>query len=200
MNDNEVGLDQLPEEAIRVEEALEALGEDSGAMSLSELNGFLAGIITCPEQIPPSEWLPEIWGQEGQEGKSPFETPADVQAFTDKVMAYYNSLIKELGELSFAPIYDMDEETEEVIWEIWTFGFTRAFDLRPESWEAYLESEEEEASEAMMQLIGLIAVAVPDPESEEPLSPEDIEEIQEAAPDMIPYAVTALYHAGKQLH
>jgi len=34
-------------------------------MMLSELDGFLAGIIVCPELLMPSEWMPMIWGEDG---------------------------------------------------------------------------------------------------------------------------------------
>lgn len=33
-------------------------------MTLSELDGFLAGILASPELIPPSEWIPCIWGDD----------------------------------------------------------------------------------------------------------------------------------------
>jgi len=34
--------------------------EDDG-MALSELDGFIAGLLVCPEMIMPSEWLPLVW-------------------------------------------------------------------------------------------------------------------------------------------
>src|SRR3954470_23245190 len=36
---------------------------DNG-MALSDLDGFLTGILVGPELIIPSEWLPHIWGGE----------------------------------------------------------------------------------------------------------------------------------------
>ncbi|WP_408906108.1 UPF0149 family protein [Nguyenibacter vanlangensis] len=41
------------------------------AMLLSELDGFLAGVIVCPEMILPSEWLPVALDpdEEGDPGK-----------------------------------------------------------------------------------------------------------------------------------
>src|SRR4051794_4653362 len=37
-------------------------------MQLSELDGFLAGIVVGPELIPPSVWLPIVWGGEAEPG------------------------------------------------------------------------------------------------------------------------------------
>ena len=36
-------------------------------MLLEELDGFIAGPLVCPELIMPSEWLPVVWGSEGDE-------------------------------------------------------------------------------------------------------------------------------------
>ena len=33
-------------------------------MLLSELDGFLAGVIVCPDLIMPSTWMPAIWAGE----------------------------------------------------------------------------------------------------------------------------------------
>ena len=47
----------------QLSDALLDLGED--AMVLEELDGFVAGILVCPEMIPPSDWLPLVWNSEG---------------------------------------------------------------------------------------------------------------------------------------
>ena len=33
-------------------------------MDLSELDGFLAGLVAGPEAVPPEEWLAEVWDNE----------------------------------------------------------------------------------------------------------------------------------------
>ena len=48
----------------QLEYELLALGDD--AMLLEELDGFIAGLLVCPELIKPSEWLPVVWGSEGK--------------------------------------------------------------------------------------------------------------------------------------
>jgi len=42
----------------QLEQHLAALPEE--AMLLSELDGYLAGVLVCPDMILPSEWLPPI--------------------------------------------------------------------------------------------------------------------------------------------
>jgi uncharacterized protein len=38
---------------------------DEGGMLLSEFDGLCAGVIVCPDLIPPSEWMPLVWGAAG---------------------------------------------------------------------------------------------------------------------------------------
>ena len=45
-----------------LEDALDALPQDGLPMGISELNGFLTGVLLSPEQIMPSDWVPVIWG------------------------------------------------------------------------------------------------------------------------------------------
>jgi uncharacterized protein len=55
-------------------------------MGLSDLDGFLTGIVVGPELILPSEWLPIVWG-----GKEPeFETDAEMRIVLGTIMGRYN--------------------------------------------------------------------------------------------------------------
>jgi yecA family protein len=45
-------------------------------MLLEELDGFIAGVLVCPEVIPPSEWLPVVWGQTDDQTAPDFDTVA----------------------------------------------------------------------------------------------------------------------------
>jgi uncharacterized protein len=46
-----------------VHEILERFG-DKRAMNLEQIDGFLAALVCGPEDIPQSEYLPEIWGDD----------------------------------------------------------------------------------------------------------------------------------------
>jgi uncharacterized protein len=45
----------------RVCEILDRFG-DKRAMNLEQIDGFLAALVCGPDDIPQSEYLPEIWG------------------------------------------------------------------------------------------------------------------------------------------
>lgn len=55
----------LPRDMERLDDALLALSVvDAEPMLISELDGFLAGILVCPELVMPCEWLPVVLGRE----------------------------------------------------------------------------------------------------------------------------------------
>jgi hypothetical protein len=45
----------------QLDEELLALGEET--MLLEELDGFIAGLLVCPDLIKPGEWLPIVWNR-----------------------------------------------------------------------------------------------------------------------------------------
>jgi uncharacterized protein len=64
LNDEE--LDQLSDFLLdRVDEKRdEEEGFNCGIIDVSELDGFLTAIVSGPNAIPPSIWLPVVWGDE----------------------------------------------------------------------------------------------------------------------------------------
>lgn len=104
----------------------EVVSED--AMLLGELDGFLAGIIICPELIRPGEWLPLIWG----EHPPAFTSDAQAQQVHDLVLGHYNGIIRQLNRGRYEPVFEIDID-DSPLWELWIEGFARAIDLRPGS-------------------------------------------------------------------
>jgi uncharacterized protein len=108
----------------RLELYLDELGDD--AMLLSELDGYLAGVIVCPEMISPSEWLPQVWG----EGHV-FQSPEEAQELLPIIMALYNDIARAIGRpRNYVPRLEADMDGSP-LWELWASGFGRALDLRP---------------------------------------------------------------------
>jgi uncharacterized protein len=54
-------MQNIPRRLKLLEKKLASLPIDSDTMLVSELDGFVAGILVCPDVIMPSEWLPLIW-------------------------------------------------------------------------------------------------------------------------------------------
>ena len=62
-------MQSIPRRLKLLEKKLASLPIDSDAMLVSELDGFLAGLLVCPDLIMPGEWLPLVWG--GDEDTAP---------------------------------------------------------------------------------------------------------------------------------
>jgi uncharacterized protein len=162
----------------------DAISDD--AMLLSELDGFLAGVVVSPALIKPSEWLPVVWGGEGPV----FESEQQAQSVIDLIMGHYNDIIRQLDRGEYGPVYDFDPD-DNVVWETWIEGFWHAVLLRPEDWLAYYETDDEDLQRAVFVLTRLQEIT--DAAEPEPL--EIDEELEELAPDLIPDAVQTLHRA-----
>ena len=142
----------------QLENELLALGEE--AMLLEELDGLVAGVLVCPEMIPPSEWLSVVWGQTADEAAPVFDTADHLNKVLTLVMAHYNDVAKRLFEKpeSYAPYFAIDDRNGDVLWELWIEGFEKAVKLRPAAWRPLLDANVETAK-AMSGLLTLADVA-----------------------------------------
>ena len=86
-------MSRADEELDRLADLLNGIPVERDGMTLSELDGYVAALIVCPEMIPPSEWLSVVWGGEG--------AVADIEEAEEligAVMGHYNRLARELAE------------------------------------------------------------------------------------------------------
>jgi uncharacterized protein len=106
------------------------------SMGLSDLDGFLTGIVVGPELIPASEWLPVIWG--GEEPQ--FQTETEMRTVLSTIMDRYNEIAACLSSDpdDFEPIFWAGPEGE-VIASDWAGGFLDAVALRPQRWKPLIE-------------------------------------------------------------
>src|SRR3954454_19135011 len=119
-------------------------------MVLSDLDGFLTGILVGPELIMPSEWLPHVWG-----GEAPaFENEEQARLILSTIMARYNEIARALdGEPSdLDPVFWEDREGTVIAGD-WVEGFHEAIGLRPEAWTALVQDKE--ASPLLIPILAL---------------------------------------------
>jgi len=171
-------MQNIPRHLKLLEKKLASLPADSEAMLVSELDGFLAGILICPELIMPSEWLPLVWGDE--EDAPVFENAKQAEQLVGLVMEHYNATVSDLRSGRYAPVFEVDTRHDDTLWELWIEGFEAAMQLRPDSWAAPLRGSEE-ARIALNGLVMLIDIA----HGESDLPEKEIQELTEQAPDLI---------------
>jgi uncharacterized protein len=166
-----------------LENELLALGME--AMLIEELDGFVAGLLVCPELIPPSEWLPFVWGTD--DAAPAFDDLDHANRVLRLIMEHYNLvasiLMRDPG--AYAPLLPVDDRNGDIIWEVWIEGFETAVKLRPKAWKRMLDADAETA-EAMAGMLALAAWAADDESVQ--AKPDDLDEM---APDLIaPWIVT----------
>jgi uncharacterized protein len=179
----------IPRRVKLLNKQLAALPDDNDPMLVSELDGYLAGIVVCPDLITPSEWLPLVWGGGGEDAAPVFENTRQAETLIGLIMEHYNAIADVLYRRPghYAPIFDVDTRHNEVLWELWMEGFEAAMQLRPDAWRSRLTIDED-TRVALAGLVTLAAIA----RGESPLPKARIDELTEQAPDLIPYWVEVL--------
>lgn len=115
--------------------------EDSpeDCLLLSDLDGFLTGILCAPELIPPSEWLPIVWGSE-----NPKVADADWHMVAIKaVFARYDAIADALNSEppTLEPVFWQAREGHVIAMD-WCEGFMQAVQLRTGKWDELLQTEQ----------------------------------------------------------
>jgi uncharacterized protein len=173
-------MQNIPRRLKLLEKKLASLPIDSDAMLVSELDGFLAGILVCPDLIMPGEWLPLVWGSDEDEAPV-FENARQAEQLVGLVMEHYNATANDLHSGCYAPVFEVDARHDETLWELWIEGFETAMQLRPDSWADILKGDEK-ARMALTGLVMLIDIA----HAESDLAEQEVQELTEKAPDLIP--------------
>jgi uncharacterized protein len=151
-------------------------------MGLSDLDGFLTGIVVGPELIKPSEWLPVIWAG----GEPEFETEAEMRTVLGTIMGRYNEIAACFNSDpdEFDPIFWEGPEGE-VIASDWAGGFLDAVALRPMAWKPLVENDSAGVLMAPLFLLN-DDIKIAD-------SVTDENELLAEASDMIPTCVAGIH-------
>ena len=148
----------IPRRLTLLEKKLDELADDCDPMVVSQIEGYLAGIIVCPDLIMPSEWLPLIWDTENDGDGPVFQSAKQAEKLMGLVMEHYNATIADIDAGRYAPVFDVDTRNDKVMWELWIDGFETAMALRPRSWSVYLGSDDG-ATAAIAGLLSLADIA-----------------------------------------
>ena len=152
------------------------------SMGLSDLDGFLTGVVVGPELIMPSEWLPVIWG-----GTEPeFETQEEMRTVLGTIMGRYNEIAACFNSdpEEFDPIFWEGPEGE-VIASDWASGCLDAVALRPQAWKPLVEDDRSRILMAPLFLLN------GDIELEDGAVGED--ELLAEASDMLPTCISGIH-------
>ena len=171
----------------QLDEELLDLGEET--MLLEELDGFIAGLLVCPDLIKPGEWLPIIWNRDGEDQQPAFDDLDHANRVLGLIMEHYNSVARTLMERSerYSPLFSVDTRNSDTLWELWIEGFEKAVKLQPAAWQKLLNADAGTAA-AMRGMMRLADVAC----GEQHLPRRDRDTMNATAPDNIARWVVTL--------
>jgi uncharacterized protein len=162
------------------------------SMGLSDLDGFLTGIVIGPELIMPSEWLGVIWGDDSPK----FRDAKEAQSILTAVMSLYNEIVR--GFQNDPPILEpifWETDDGKVIAADWAEGFHDAIKLRPAAWQALFIDDDDKGSELLRPI--LILCSDGSGGSLLKIDPSDEHELMVKATDEIVSSVIAIYEFWK---
>ena len=147
-------------------------------MTVGELDGFVTGLLVHPELVPPSEWLPVVWGSDTE-----FESIKKAEGTVAALIGHYNRVARTLAyePENYGPALEVDEATDEVFWIAWIRGFEQAMGLRPGAWERIQRSDELDVTEAVEVIHSLYAAA----DGTSKLTEEGLDLLDSMAPTLI---------------
>ncbi|MBM6583917.1 UPF0149 family protein [Microvirga sp. BT689] len=114
---------------------------DEHAMNLEVLDGFFAALICGPAVVPPSDYLPEIWGGEMADEEA-FSSQEQLKDFLDLLMRHWNVVADTLqsGDVHLPLL--LEDEHGIALANDWAQGFMRGMALRREDWADLLDDED----------------------------------------------------------
>jgi uncharacterized protein len=142
-----------------------------GAMNLEELDGFFAALVAGPDDVLPSEYLPEIWG-DAMVNESTFRARTILQDFLSLVTRHWNAIAQTLRSGNVYTPLLLEDEHGVSHGNDWANGFIRGMELRKEDWNPLIDDED---NGSLVPIFALAHEHDPDPDLrsyDKPISPE----------------------------
>jgi uncharacterized protein len=159
-------------------------------MQLSELDGFLAGIVAGPHMIPPSIWLPMIW-----HGDEPNYADIDeMQAILGTIMRRHNEIIRLIDTAPDAyrlVLVEQDDGSFDA--SDWALGFLQAMALCQDEWEPLMRDRHAGALMVPIMLVASTTERANLPlDADERMPDAEMAQLLAGAPELLRRCVTGI--------
>ncbi len=142
------------------------------ALSLEGMDGLFCALIASPRTVPPSVYLPIIWGGEHGDDDA-FASSDDANATMSLVLRYWNTIVADFEREAIHLPFIVEPGIDGITGRAWARGFMRGVRLAPEGWNALLGDKDE----GMLLSIPIVAGEVDRAWPKEPLTEEKTEEL-----------------------
>ncbi len=129
------------------------LGSDAvpqDCMDLEMLDGYLTAIVSGPEAIQPSEWLPQVWSEGGRSASPAFTGSEQAQRIMGLMMRHMVGIQRTLTEAPtrFRPLLYMSDEKAKKAERTppeataWCEGYMAGVKLRDDQWQPLYDAQD----------------------------------------------------------
>lgn len=134
-SDNKEGMGGGTLDEVELDTLAEFLGKAKGgkAMNLEALDGFFAALIAGPEVVPPSEYLPEVFGGDMSQ-TCEFTGIDQANEILGLMMRHWNTIAATLknGDVHLPILLEDRDDVSQG--GDWAHGFMRGIEMRRTSW------------------------------------------------------------------
>jgi uncharacterized protein len=131
---------------LEIEELDTFLLSDDGlenAMDVSSLDGFLCAVLSGPNVIMPSKWIPWVWDSTEANQSPEFTSEKQAQRILDLLMRHANDIAVTLTQFPqyYEPLFlerDHKGRTVSIVDE-WCCGYVKGIALDPSGWKPFIE-------------------------------------------------------------
>ena len=182
---------------------LEHPARPAGTLRYHELQGFLFTVVSAPELVRPSEWLPIIFAGE----EAGFTSPDEAQGILGQIMALYNTTNAAVLDPptllpADCPLQDdvLANFADDAPIAQWSHGFLRGHQWLEELWEDLPEEVAEELDATLMAL-GFFSSRqmAEDFHAEDTSGEQSFEAMAETIHRVVPRAVAQYAHMGRSI-
>ena len=156
------------------------------AMGLDEIQGFLCALISGPELITPSLWMPAILGN------PKYENAAQATEVTNFLMRFYNEIVADLvaGEALGMLLHRDDGAAEDDFdYETWCLAYLDGVEFSPVPWD---EAGDEAEINELLFPISLLAGEI-EPKALKQIKPRDMADLMIECREDLPLLVVDIY-------
>ena len=194
-----------PEAFDRLRSFLESADRPADTFTYNELLGFLFTIVSSPEMVPPSDWIPMVFANE----EANYRDSDEANTITETIMILYNQFNQQIVDgnpvlpLSCAPISPaMDNFADAAPLSQWANGFLIGHSYLEDVWETLVQEEwEEELGSCLMVLSFFADIKLAEAYQEEALTEErSIAQLAEDVLEIFDEAMTSYGRMGRALY